>query len=229
MFENVISLGFRCKLSIMLEREGFRSSSGPFDWVVTESFENVLKLINNHFDNFITFENLYQSKKYPDVYLDKFNQIYFYHDFNNKSVFSIFETVRKKYSRRIEHFYSVINKPTLFIREIKTPEELFFIINQRDYITKTISAYNENNKIIFLTKFDYELTKCDKDFIFCKDGKYPTSLIEYLESEFDSNLRRKNISFYKKNSFKKAIYRKTMRFKRKVWATFPHYIHSKTF
>lgn len=48
MFDNFISLGWKCKVAASIEKYGLRSCSGPFDWCVTE-FKGVIETIDSNF------------------------------------------------------------------------------------------------------------------------------------------------------------------------------------
>lgn len=51
MFDNFISLGWKCKVAASIEKYGLRSCSGPFDWCVTE-FKGVIETIDSNFSGF---------------------------------------------------------------------------------------------------------------------------------------------------------------------------------
>ena len=126
-YRYVVSLGFFCSVAMELERIGLRSASFPFDWLISD-FEGVIKLIENHFDDFLAYENMAQHKLYPNYYKDTKYGMQFYHDFSAfRSLESQLPRVKNKYDRRIERFYNSIIYPTLFLRYISSESEKIWI------------------------------------------------------------------------------------------------------
>ena len=66
MFKHIISLGHFCGVAQELERLGLRDASYPFDWLITKR-EPLHRLINNHFDGFLEYDNLYQSQAEKNI------------------------------------------------------------------------------------------------------------------------------------------------------------------
>lgn len=51
-FKHFISLGFFCSVASELEKYGFRTTSGPFDWQACDSFSERIELIKTGFERF---------------------------------------------------------------------------------------------------------------------------------------------------------------------------------
>lgn len=171
-YKHVISLGSFCSTAMEIERYGFRDSSYPFDWVLSKSMKCVMELINTHFDRYVSYE-MYQLQTAKYTYINKEHNIWFVHDFNEWDSFeSQFESVREKYSRRIERFYAAIKEPTVFLRYIETEEEMSYIDTNYPVIVADLKAFNVENRIIFIVnsnildkeqKKDYEIYSVLKD------------------------------------------------------------------
>ncbi|MDL2301710.1 papain-like cysteine peptidase, partial [Lachnospiraceae bacterium OttesenSCG-928-D06] len=116
-FTHIISLGSFCSPALEIERLGMRDGSYPFDWVLSHSFEEVMALIDNKFDDFLNESTLYQAKNKPMIYINPKHNIVFIHDFSAfDSLENQFPQVLEKYNRRISKFYQAILQPTLFLR-----------------------------------------------------------------------------------------------------------------
>lgn len=97
-YNNVISLGFFCSVASEIEKIGLRSSSYPFDWLISD-FKGVIAVIENHFEDFMSYENMAQHELYPSFYKDTKYGMQFYHDF--------------------DEYHSLKNKCLRFIKNIK--------------------------------------------------------------------------------------------------------------
>lgn len=148
-FENCISLGSNCVMSTFMCRTGLHSFDAPFDWVYTQNFSSIIKLIDNNFIDFLNKENLEKATVYctNDMYSfqDKKYNISFYHDFCRT-----YEEVKEKYDRRIDTFLKKIKSPTCFFRIFDDENEVDYINNNQEYIKKIIKKHNINNEVIFL-------------------------------------------------------------------------------
>ncbi len=167
-FDNVISLGGYCFVASELKRLSMRFRSYPFDWIICD-FKDVLKLINNHFTDFLDF-NSFDCKQLPEcyaVYNKKYEHLGFLHDFTGGdiSVFEQLPTVEKKYQRRIERFYQTINTPTLFIRYIYNKKELKYIKNNKNKIKNFFKQFNKKNNIIYILNDDIKQSHWWRYFI----------------------------------------------------------------
>lgn len=156
-FKHIISLGFFCSVAMELERKGLRTASYPFDWVISDSFENILKLIDNDFENFLEYDNLYQEND-KSHYYNSITGVHFYHDFNAFEPLSKqIGNVQKKYQRRIKRFYEDIKEPTLFVRYCSNKEEENYVSNNEEKILELLQSFNPQNQILYI-----ESTTTDK-------------------------------------------------------------------
>lgn len=154
LYNNFISLGYFCNVASDLEELGFRNTSSPFDWNISV-FEGVIDAIDNKFENFMNYEDLIQSQKYPSHYFDPHYKIWFFHDFNKyEPLKKQYTNVKNKYNRRIKRFLNNITEPTLFFRYIANEDEqkheLRWIEQNSLQIDNVIKRYNPKNKIIYI-------------------------------------------------------------------------------
>ena len=206
-----MSLGFFCGVAQETEHTFLRSFSGVFDWVITESFERVLDLIESGFVGFLDEQNLLQEYGVnPAYYYDEKYKIHFYHDFSAYKTFeSQIAKVKQKYNKRIHNFLNKICEPTLFIRYCSGKDELKFIDQNYDKILKILKQYNSNNNIIFLFHEDYVFAgnvcffvlRCDKNDTMCRK---PFHGSKQLNAMMGGNIilreiKEKNKLFYKKH------------------------------
>lgn len=174
----IISLGSDCSIAYQLKKRGLRHCSLPFDWITTEKFSSVIKLIQNNFNGFldedklkleyisfahkfIADEDIAENEIIKDtesnyVYLNIKYGIRFPHEFQEHLMFNYSE-FQDKYLRRIERFYDIIH----------SDEELIF--------------------------FRYENKKLNSDVLHSfhqlfKDKKYKLILISRKEIEIPDEL-----------------------------------------
>ena len=241
-FENFISLGYFCSIAEDLEIFGLRNSSMPFDWVISD-FQSNLNLIQNNFDELFNFDFFYQSKTNRHIYKNIRYNFHFYHDFNSyQSLVSQINNVEIKYKRRIKQFYSLIIKPTLFIRYVDTENglsELDYILKNQTKIMTTIKEYHPKNEIIYIINDEYNNNLPINFYSVRKDSNDKVSrhpLIsnklfkDYFEQTYFPN-RLINIKFYKsKLSMKRSLGFTMTRFVKKFLNLFKvKVIHSKQF
>ena len=158
----------------------------------------------------------------------KYN-ISFFHDFNKYiSLEKQLPKVQEKYCRRINRFYNVITKPTLFIRYISDEKdeagdvkELVYIENNFADIQGLIKSFNKNNDILFIAnegviskKFKiYNVQKDENDSV----ARNPICKNEILYKVFrsiDIPNKQKNIKRYEKKEKNKRRF--CNRLKRKI-------------
>lgn len=241
-----ISLGYFCSVAIELEKLGLRTESSPFDWVISD-FEGVMSAIQNHFEDFLKYEYLVQSKQDHTCYKDTKYNIKFFHDFDKYTdLKKQLPKVQEKYTRRINRFFKSITEPTLFIRYISDVEtiegvskELIYIEKNYDCILKTLKSFNENNDILFIANEGvlsekltiYNVKKDENDLV----ARNPISQNPFLFNKFtsiDLEYKEENIGRYiKKEREKKYIHN---RIKRKMKSLFKkiflkEYIHDKQY
>lgn len=143
-----------------LERKGLRTASYPFDWMISDSFEKILKLLDNNFEDFLDEESLYQ-EEIPNYYYNYRTGVHFYHDFDAYTPLrDQMKTVRKKYDRRIKRLYDDIKEPSLFIRYCLNEKEVEWIQNNLTSIVSQVKQYNRDNNVVFIVPqgIKYEMT-----------------------------------------------------------------------
>lgn len=152
MFEEYISLGFDCRVASSMSKYGLRSFSSPFDWCISE-FHNILKCMENNFEDFMSKDNLEELPNKPH-FIDKKYGFYFSHDIEN-SLVDDFNVIKERYLRRIQGFRSRIKFKTCFIRALENEDELSYIKENKDYINAVIKASNEENEIIYIVNSQF--------------------------------------------------------------------------
>lgn len=80
-FEHIISLGSFCSVAMELEKKGLRAASYPFDWMISDSLEEILHLMENGFRDFLNPSFLHCEHR-RDVCFNEKTRMHFYHDFN---------------------------------------------------------------------------------------------------------------------------------------------------
>ena len=159
-YKHIIPLGYFCSVAMELERKGLRTASYPFDWIISDSFENILKLLDNNFEEFLDEESLYQ-EEIPNHYYNYRTGIHFYHDFDAYTPLrKQIKSVRKKYDRRIKRLYDDVKEPSLFIRYCLNEKEVEWIENNLTSIVSQVKQYNRDNNIVFIVPqgIKYEIT-----------------------------------------------------------------------
>ena len=150
-FEQIVSLGWFCSTASELDRMGLRDTSFPFDWLGTP-LQSIFDLIDNHFEDFLTYDLLYQNTKEKRGYKNIKYDLVFFHEFSrHHPLADQIEAVQEKYKRRIALFYERIKKPTLFLRYIENQEEAKYLENNYDFVLSYIKKFNENNEIVFVS------------------------------------------------------------------------------
>lgn len=218
-YENFISLGYFCSIAQELERMGLRSTSSPFDWCISD-FEGVISAIKNNFEGFLDYELLSQSTNDRKHYFNIEYKIWFFHDFDQyRPLKKQIDSVRSKYSRRIERFYTNIHKPTLFIRYISdeelTPDgksvELEYIEKNIDSITSLLKSFNPDNDIIFIANSGVESDVItiynvvpDSNDTIAREPLHKNNSLKKLFDSFDYPNRDANISIYREKKAREA-------------------------
>lgn len=153
-FTNIISLGSFCSVAMELEKKGLRGASYPFDWLISDSFECVMREIENGFSDFLDLQSL-QREHRPDVCGNTKTRMHFYHDFSAAgSIEEQLPALQEKYDRRIRRFYSDITRPTLFVRYCIFPEDEQYVMQNREKIQRILQSYNPANRIIYVMSTD---------------------------------------------------------------------------
>lgn len=148
-FTNCISLGWYCGTASAMSKFGFRSCSGPFDWLYSD-LESVIAHLNNEFADFFVQNNLKTMLDNPRRFCDIKYGYSFFHDVNS-DLSSEYDTILKKYTRRISRLIENAKEPTIFVRAIRSKDEVQYINKEYKFIDSVIKKYNEKNKIVYLT------------------------------------------------------------------------------
>ena len=149
-YKHIIPLGYFCSVAMELERKGLRTASYPFDWMISDSFENILKLLDNNFEDFLDEESLYQ-EEIPNHYYNYRTGVHFYHDFDAYTPLrDQIKSVRKKYARRIKRLYDDVKEPSLFIRYCLNEKEVEWIQDNLTSIVSQVKQHNRDNIIVFI-------------------------------------------------------------------------------
>lgn len=209
MFEHIISLGHFCGPAQELERLGLRDASYPFDWIITKR-EPLHRLIDSHFDGFLEYDYLYQSRKERKIYRNKFYDfdLGFYHDFSKyKPLGAQIDEVKEKYERKIERFYNAIKEPTLFIRYVNNEEDAKYYSGHYDECLKRYRQFCPENELIFVVDKRFENLNIKNAFYVENDPNDTVArrfteknkeLLDLLMSDeiYDKTKRQKNLAFY---------------------------------
>lgn len=215
-YKHVISLGHACAVAHELERIGLRDHSGPFDWQGSRSFKAKISLINRNFDFFFNDlepQSLFQ-RVVPSCYLMKSCSIFFVHDFNEFDTLEAqIPSVRKKYARRVENFYSDIKEPTLFVYYLYDQEDADWIDNNANYILESLKKFNPNNEIVYIAD---RCIKLKQPCFYVENDEGSDIAWEFVRkndklADFFNNIpysfiqRNKNLAFYKEHNKWKHI------------------------
>lgn len=192
-FQEIIPLGFSCMVAQDLEKLGYRNSSFPFDWVIS-NFKDVIECIENSFSDML--KEVRQDAEHDNVYHDLNTGVDYYHDFfPNKSIEEQIEEIRKKYERRITRFYEKIKETTLFIRLVRNEGDLRYIEENKEKIDCVLKSYNPENMCIYILSADLAQKTRLEDIFLTKDTNTPVLNCKQLKNFLARNV---NISFWKK-------------------------------
>lgn len=162
-------MGYFCSVAMELERKGLRTASYPFDWMISDSFENILKLLRSNFEGFLDIESFYQ-EEIPNHYYNCCTGIHFYHDFDATTPLSDqMCSVTAKYDRRIKRLYEDVKDPSLFVRYCLNEEEVLWVQNNLGSILSQLKRYNPENSIVFIVP---QYVKSEITSILCDGGGY---------------------------------------------------------
>lgn len=153
MFDYIISLGWFCGTAASMKKYGFRSFSGPFDWLMTP-LDSVVYLLESDFEGFLNRNNLIELQPRPEYptrkeFYDTALGISFQHDLVN-GLDKDYEAIAEKYNRRIKKIRKAVNSKTLFIRAIWNQNECDYINKNREMIEEIIKKGNKESRIIYL-------------------------------------------------------------------------------
>ncbi len=242
-YEHFISMGYFCSVALELERIGLRSTSSPFDWCIS-NYKGVIAAIENHFEDFLSYEYLLQSDAVRGHYFNEKYKIWFYHDFDKyHSLEEQLPSVRDKYMRRIERFYTEIKAPTLFVRyisdevlnEYNKSEELEWIEKNNHYILSLLKSFNEENDIVYIANGGvtsnniYNVEKDENDVV-ARRPLDKNTVLKDLFMSFDYKPRQKNIDIFNaKRKRNNNLFLRTFKTYKKACSYFfrDEYIHDK--
>lgn len=224
-YTHIVSLGFFCSTASELEKIGLRDASYPFDWLISD-FKGVIECIQNDFQDFLKYDNLYQSKNNKNYYLDMKYNFQFFHDFSKHTdLSSQLPSVFGKYNRRIDRFKQNILDPTLFLRYIENQKELDYIEQNYKDIVSLLKSKNSLNDIIFISndniKSDliniYGVKKDENDSVARNFLEKNERLKQFLcSSIYDENKRMANIKRSELSQNRKRKSKHINIFKRKL-------------
>lgn len=148
-FDFIMSLGANCMVAYQLKRLGLRDFSGPIDWVINSSLENVNQMIKNRFNDYMELSNLRIIGIHEGFYSveDMLYNTYSFHDFpvSSNDCITNYPQFRELLNRRIERFYDRISqsKSALFVREKATYDETI-------RLKETLSLYTKGKVNIMI-------------------------------------------------------------------------------
>ena len=148
IFENVISLGWSCSTAASMAKNGFRRTSGPFDWYLSD-LEPVIRMIETEFVGFLNREDLVLASSNPKHFRDTRNGFVFPHEIES-DLDSDYPEIVDKYNRRIARFLEQIKSPTIFLRAVRSEEEMTYISENHTCVERVVRKYNPDNLIVYL-------------------------------------------------------------------------------
>ena len=170
-YRHVISFGMTCQPAWFLRKNKLRVASYPFDWIYTPT-ETICQLLETDFRDFLHKPSLWIKGKNNvgkiDVIQDN-PRLVFAHDFTREDLFDEeLELNRKKFARRIERLYQVLNSGdrTLLVRCRVNREEVA-------RITRTIDRKFPNA--------NYTMLAVDSEDHLKEDWKLPNVVNVYAE------------------------------------------------
>lgn len=122
-----ISLGNRCIPALILKHYNLRSAAYPFDWMLSDTFDNFFKMLETDFENFISKDSLIIDKERPFIVRDQATNFGYSHDFPvtdpkiryiAPNFLDAFESIKEKYNRRIKRFLDILisGRKIIFLR-----------------------------------------------------------------------------------------------------------------
>ncbi len=202
-----ISLGYYCGPAASMEVHGLRTTSGPFDWYVSD-YQGVIKTIEEKFEHFLEFDNLVQRSEGKHYFYDTKYGFLFNHEIGIGDKEDLrFQVIKEKYNKRIHKFFDMLKSPCCLIRAVKDEKEIEYINKHHKNIEKMFKAYNEANIVIYLipkniltTRVEfpfYKVEQCilhpnESSRLFNQNGDLLRFLLENIEPEE----RIKNLKFF---------------------------------
>lgn len=151
-YDNYVPLGSRCYIALDLIKIKQRVCSYPLDWVICRFslIEDIFQ--NEQFPTYIfSLDNLYQDVNYKYRYYSKAFDSWFLHDFDDYIPLSKqLGYVKKKYRKRTKRMFHDILRPSLFIHQCETQEDVDYIEKNYERLRQMVKKYNNENEILFL-------------------------------------------------------------------------------
>ncbi|AYV78580.1 MAG: putative papain-like cysteine peptidase [Edafosvirus sp.] len=162
MTNPIIPLGSTCGIAYLLQTNKLRTCAYPFDWIRTDSLQDIISCLENDFIDFLKVTKVSESDKFPFLQSDEFPTVNdntdntdimvnkygmkFYHDFKKDNIADVAE----KYARRIEKFIRTIceSKEIIFIRDELKMKSLSIPLIEK-FISLIKSKYNSGIIIKF--------------------------------------------------------------------------------
>lgn len=178
-----VSIGNSCSVTYQKQLFGVKKETYPFDWIRSDTIDNISDAINCDFEGFIdNLDKITESDKFPvsndDNFPDKNGKtksvimknkygMKFYHDFHQETNIS---DVKLKYERRIMRLIELIKseKNICFVRDELKPGKITLI--QINTFIETIKKINNMCKfnitvILHKPKKNHELINMNNDII----------------------------------------------------------------
>lgn len=231
-FKHFVSLGANCYVAEDLKKLGLRNCSYPFDWLFFPDFECAVSLIENDFNDFLSYDALMQHENKKSRYYNNIYKFSFYHDFNKyESLNSQLSFVQDKYNRRINRLKKDICEPTLFFRYIISKNDVKFITDNYKKIDSLIKSFCPLNQIIYISHYKEMESLPINIFIIEKDQDDWISRIPLLKNptlyKILNNITIENQESNKEYSKKTPQRFSIERFLRKFFKK--EYLHSKIY
>lgn len=207
-----------------MEVHGLRTTSGPFDWYVSD-YQGVIKTIEEKFEHFLEFGNLMHCDEKKHYFYDTKYGFLFNHEIGIGDKEDLrFQTIKEKYSKRIQRFYDMLKTPCCLIRAVKDEEEIEYINSHYTSIEKMFKTYNEANTVIYLVpqnilsievKFPfYKVNQCilhpdESPRLFDQNN----DLLPFFFSNIEPEERIKNLKFFWQKQLRVAEGRYTVAMK----------------
>lgn len=158
-YSEIISLGYDCTVARNARELNLRTSSYPFDWMVSINTIKTFEAIKNDFEG---FTDIVSRKKIGDseYYVNKYEMVFLHH-----SHLSL-EELNREFEKKINSFRKILSsdKNILFIRKLHGTHELEFC-NSPD--NNPIAEYDALEELIEFLKNKYNKEIQIKMFISC--------------------------------------------------------------
>lgn len=184
MFSSIISLGWACTTAASMSKYGFRSWSGPFDWIWSKNLQCVMNCMEDSFSGFLRKENLEHYGEEKGEFVDRNNGFVFIHD-TEYPFESRYNDLKQKYQRRIDRFLDESTRGSCFLRTVYGVEELNYIMENSQYIRKIIKNRNPENEIVFLIRKGLKIPEGFPFLYYIMPNQHSGESHELLRSWFD--------------------------------------------